>query len=153
MINSIKNNSSLNILIMSDDLAVYNEFNKKLAEFIGLLQTVCPNQQSQLQKAMGLCGMSVNISAKIPVVWFKKNVAIPLGEAINQRDIEKFISIACNVEKTNANNQMDFSIADIIASEAKNIKPEHMNTVWRYMKVLVVCSNNCASDSLLEKMC
>jgi hypothetical protein len=137
---------------MSDD-AVYNEFNKKLAEFITLLQSVCPNQQTQLQRAMGLCGISVKISVKIPAVWFKKNVTLPLGDAIQMRDLEKFVSLAGNVEKTNKNNQMDFSIADIIASEAKNIPAEQMNVVWRYMKVLVLCSNNCASDSLLEAMC
>lgn len=133
--------------------AEYNSFNEKLANFINVVTGMCPAREPQLTQARNLCGIAVNISPKLPAVWFKKNITLPLSDAIIKRDIEKFIADARVVEENNKNNKMNFSIAEVISGEIGCLGEEDKQVLWKYLKVLVLLSNKCESDANLEAMC
>lgn len=135
------------------DFAEYNSFNEKLASFINVVISTCPKREQQLTQARNLCGIAVNISPKLPAVWFKKNITSPLSDSIMKKDIDKFIADARVVEETNKNNKMNFSISEVISAEMKGLSDDNKEVLWRYLKVLVLLSNKCEGDPSLEGMC
>lgn len=135
----------------------YNTFNNKLAQFFNFLEKYFPTRKNEITKMCNMCAFAVNISVKLPAVWFKKNIC-PLREVIKNKDENGFLDEAVKLEKqhkSEGKHKVDFSITEILIAELNShtLTDEVKDAIWAHMHILVGLCDKCENDVTLAYLC
>lgn len=135
----------------------YNTFNSKLAQFFTFLEQHFPARKKEIEKMCNMCALAVNISVKLPAVWFKKNIC-PLREVIENKDEQGFLDESRKLEmkhKSEGKHQVDFSITEILIEELSSHKltDKVKNAIWIHLNFLVDRCDKCDNDPTLAYLC